>query len=177
MSALDILSQLDGDHIQQIAEQIGADPAQTRTAIESATPMMLAGMAQTTQQPAGQSAVMSALDTHGGVLGNLGNLLRTGGAADGGILDSILGHTKPHVENGVQQTSGLNGDQTKKLLAILGPIVLAMLAKRRAASNNTQPIDTHVREEAQAAGEQAKQRSPGVGGILGKILSHVEAQR
>jgi hypothetical protein len=71
----------------------------------------------------------------------------------------------------------LNGDQAKKLLAILAPIVLGMLARRRASSANAAPIDTHVREEAQRAQEQAQKRSPGVGGILGKILSHVEAQR
>src|SRR4051812_20836122 len=117
MSAIDLLSQLDENHIKQIADQIGADPTQTRSAIESASPMLLAGMSQTTQQPAGQNAMLGALDSHAGVLGNLGSLIRGGGAADGGILDSILGRARPHVEDGVQTSSGLNGDQTKKLLA------------------------------------------------------------
>ena len=82
-----------------------------------------------------------------------------------------------NVEDGVQQTSGLSADQTKKLLAMLAPIVMAMLAKRRANNASAAPIDAHVREEAQKAQEQAQRRSPGMGGILGKILNHVEAQR
>jgi hypothetical protein len=177
MSAIDLLSQLDDEHINQISQQIGADPAQTRSAIQSASPMLLAGMAQTTQQPDGQAAVLSALDTHGGLLDNLRGMFNAGGAADGGILDKILGQARPKVEDGVQKTSGLNGDQAKKLLAMLAPVVIAMLAKRRANNADAAPIDTHVREEAQRAQEHAERRQPGMGGILGKILSHVEAQR
>ena len=177
MSAIDLLSQLDDEHIKQISSQIGADPTQTRSAIEAASPMLLAGMAQTTQHPDGQAAILGALDTHGGILDNLSGMLGGGGAADGGILDKVLGRTRPNVEDGVQQTSGLSGDQTKKLLAMLAPIVMAMLAKRRANNASAAPIDAHVREEAQQAQEQAQRRSPAMGGILGKILSHVEAQR
>lgn len=177
MSAIDLLNQLDENHIKQIADQIGADPAQTRKAIDCASPMLLAGMAQTAQQPDGQQTMLGALDTHGGVLGGLGDLLKAGGAADGGILDKVLGRTRPDVEGGVKQTSGLSGDQARKLLTILGPIVLAMLAKRRAATTNPPAIDTHIREEAQRAQEHAEGRTPGLGGLLGKILSHVEAKR
>ena len=178
MSAIDLLSQLDDDHIKQISDQIGADPAQTRSAIEAASPMLLAGMAQTTQQPDGQAALLGALDTHGGgLLDNLRDMLGAGGAADGGILDKVLGRTRPSVEGGVQETSGLNGDQTKKLLAMLAPIVIAMLAKRRANNTNPAPIDAQIRDEAQTAQDHAQRGSPGRGGILGKILNHVEAQR
>ena len=79
------------------------------------------------------------------------------------------------MHQGVEQSSGLNGDQTRRLLTILAPMVLAMLAKRRQASS--QPIDAHLREEAQQARAQAEKQSPHVGGLLGKILSAAEAPR
>ena len=177
MSALDLTSELDESHITQISQTIGADPAQTRKAIEAASPLLVAGVAQTAQQPQGQQTVQQAMDSHAGLLGNLGQILGAGGNVDfGGILDQVLGRNKPDVENGVQETSGLNGDQTKKLLAILAPIVVAMLAKRRQQAG-AKPLDTHLREEAQQAHEQAQRRSPQVGGILGKILSYAEAPK
>jgi hypothetical protein len=178
MSALDILNQLGDDDVAQISEQIGADQAQTRSAIQAATPLLLAGVASTAQQPQGQASVQQALDSHGGVLDDLGRIIRGGGASDvGSVLDRVLGRSKPEVQDGVQQSTGLNGDQTKRLLAILAPVVLGMLAKRRQASKTAAPIDTQLREEAEQAREQAQQRSPKIGGILGKILSYAEAPK
>jgi len=178
MSALDILGQLDDSHIAQISQQIGADPAQTRQAIQAAAPLLVAGVAQTAEQPQGQTTVQQALDSHGSVLDNVGKVLGSGGAADfGGVLDRVLGRSKPEVQDGVQKTTGLNSDQTKRLLALLAPLLLGMLAKRRSQSNTAAPIDTHLREEAQKAQEQAQRQSPHVGGILGKILSQAEAPK
>jgi hypothetical protein len=172
MSALDIASELDETHIAQIAQQIGADPAQTRSAIDAAAPLLLGGMAQTAQQPQGGAAVQQAVQSHAGVLDNLGQILGAAGVGDaGGLLGRILGQHQSAVQSGVQQTSGLNGDQTRRLLTILAPIVLAMIAKRRQQGGASTPLNTHLRDEA----EQAQRKSPQVGGILGKILSHVEA--
>src|SRR3954464_8575911 len=135
MSALDLSSELDANHIAQISQQIGADPAQTRTAIEAAAPLMVAGVANTAQSPQGQAGVQEALDAHAGVLGNLGQMFGAGGNVDmGGVLDRVLGRNKSDVHDGVQQASGLNSDQTKRLLAMLAPVVVAMLAKRRQQS-------------------------------------------
>ena len=177
MSAIDLTNELDESQIQQISQQIGADPTQTRTAIDAAAPLLLAGVAQTAQQPGGQAVVEQALQSHGGILGNLGQMLNAGGNVDfGGVLDRVLGRHTADVHDGVQQTSGLNSDQTKRLIMILAPIVMGLLAKRRQNATDA-PLDTHLREEAQRAQEQAQRRSPQIGGILGKILSHVEAPR
>jgi hypothetical protein len=177
MSAIDLLSQLDDDDIEEISKQIGINPTQTRTAIDAAAPMLLAGAAQTAQQPGGYASVQRALDSQAGVLDNLRDLLRGGGPADGGgLLDGILGRTKPTVQEGVQETTGLNSDQTRRLLAMLAPIVIGMLARRR-QNDGSKPLDAQMRDEAQQAEEQARQRSPKIGGILGKILSYAEQQR
>ena len=161
MSALDILSQLDDSHIAQISQQIGADPVQTRQAIQAAAPLMVAGVAQTAQQPQGQDTVQQAFDSHGSVLDNIGQVLRGGGAADfGGVLDRVLGRSKPEVQDGVQKNSGLNSDQTKRLLAMLAPLVLGMLAKRRSQSNSQAPID-NLRNPALSSAVSASGPGPG----------------
>lgn len=201
MSLLDMLQQqLGPSEVQQISQQIGADPAQTRTAVEAALPMMVGGMASRAQQPGGTDSLVQAFGGLGGTsgsggglggalggmlgdssggnaggLGGLGGVLggMLGGGAGGGILGSILGGHDRDVEDGVSQASGLNGDQTRKLLMILAPIVLAMLAKRHGQAGGGQ-LGGALQEEAREAHTRAQQQSPHVGGILGKILAQVQ---
>jgi len=175
MSIADQVQQNLGDaEIQQIANQLGVDPTQARTAIDSAMPMLLAGMANTAQQTGGADAIQQAATSHAGLLDNLGAMFGNAGFGDsGGLLGKILGQHTSTVQSGVEQHSGLDSNQTRRLLMILAPMVLAMLAKRRQASPSPQPIDTDLRDEAQ----RAQTKAPHVGGILGKILSHVETPR
>ena len=175
MSVMDLTNQHLGDaEIDQISQQIGADSSQTRSAIQTAMPMLLAGMAGNASQPDGATTIQQAIGTHAGVLDNLGSLLGAAGIGDaGGLLGRILGQHTTDVHEGVQQNTGLNSDQTRRLLMILAPMVLAMLAKRRQSSS--QPVDTHLREEAQTARTSAETQSPQIGGILGKILNAAQA--
>lgn len=219
MSMLDLVQQnLGRPQIDQIAQQIGADPGTTENAVQAALPMLLGGMAANARQPEGASAIRGLAGQQQGLLDNLGGLGAILGAATGGgggaggglggmlggvlgggapggaagaggglggILGSILGRNEPAVESGVQQASGLNSDQTKRLLMILAPIVLAALARRRqqgqvsaAPGANPSTVDTdgdgipdYLEQEAQQARVQAEQRSPQLGGILGSILN------
>ncbi len=135
MSLLDtIQQQLGPQQVQQISQQVGADPATTEQAVHAALPMMLGGMATGAREPGGASALAGMLGG-GGLGGMLGGLLGGGGGGGGmdlgGVLGSVLGRSQPAVQDGVQQASGLNGDQTKKLLMILAPIVLGAIMKSR----------------------------------------------
>jgi hypothetical protein len=174
VSIVDLVQQhLGSNEIQQISQQIGADPATTERAIQTAVPMLVAGMAGTAQQPDGATQIQSLLGTHGNVLGNLGAMLGAGAPADGGsILGSILGSHRDTVQQGVQQTSGLDAAKTKQLLMILAPIVIGALARRHSQSANAD-LGTVLNTEAQTA----KESSPQVGGILGKILNQVQTPR
>jgi hypothetical protein len=189
MSLLDLVQQnLGQPQIQQLAQQIGADPQSTENAVEAALPMLLGGMADTARQPGGASTIgglagehagaLNALGGLGGLAGMLGGVL--GGGGGGGILGSILGGHQGTVESGVQQASGLNGDQVRRLLMILAPIVLAALARHRqqqkqqgaaAADSDHDGIPDVLEQEAQQAQARATQRSPQLGGILGSILN------
>lgn len=199
MSLVDLVQQhLGSQEIQQISQQLGADPNTTQTAVQAAVPMMVGGMASTASQPAGASALQSLLNSSGalesiggmlnsgtaataagGLLGKLGGVIGAPADSGGGLLGRILGQHENTVQQGVQQASGLGPDQTKRLLMILGPIVLAALARRHAQAQAqgapNASLSNVLQQDAQAA--QAQTSSPHVGGLLGKILSHVESPR
>jgi hypothetical protein len=179
-----ITQQLKGGAMTQIAQQIGADPGTTSTAVQAALPMLLGGLAHNASQPGGAQALDQALDAHdpslldkiGGMLGGgakgsggLGGILGSvlGGGAGGSILGHVLGGNQSNVTNSVGQTSGMQPSQVGKLLAILAPIVMAALAKRK----QQQGLDAStIGPDLQAQRQQAEQRSPGLGGILGSIF-------
>ena len=193
MSLIDLVQQqLGSEQIQQISQQIGADPSQTQTAVQAAVPMLLGGMAGAAQQPGGAQGVSAAIDQHASALGGLGGMLGGGGLGSilsgalggggggGGILGSILGRHETQVTDGVQQASGLDSGQVKKLLMVLAPIVLAALARKRqqqaaaptpsSADLNGDGIPDALQQEAREAQAHAERTSPHIGGIVGKIL-------
>jgi hypothetical protein len=89
-SILDMVQQqLGGGAIDQISQQIGADPATTQSAVQMALPMILGGLAHNTTQPGGAEALHSALDDHTNTLDGLSGIL--GGAGGGGALGGLLG--------------------------------------------------------------------------------------
>ena len=159
MSLLDLVRQQIGPNgVQEISKQLGADPAATEKAVQSALPMMLGGMANTAQQAGGEGALQSAISAIGG------------GGGIGGMLGSILGQHHGTVQDGVQQASGLDSGKVGKLLMLLAPFIIRALAQHQASTPN-QPggglsggLQQAATEAAQTAG------SPQVGGILGKIL-------
>jgi hypothetical protein len=161
--------------IQQISQQLGIDPQTAQRAVQSALPMMVAGMAGTAQQPAGEAQIRSLFGANSGTLGNLASAITgaaggSGGA--GGILGSILGGHHQTVEDGVGQATGLQPDKTKQLLTMLAPIVLAVLARRHGASgtDSAGSLGGALQKDAQAAQQSD---APNAGGILGNILGHL----
>jgi len=190
-----ITQQLNGGAVNQIAQQIGADPASTNTAVQAALPMLLGGLAHNASQPGGAQALDQALGAHdpslldqlggmlgggggamgggaqalGGLGGGLGGILGSvlGGGAGGSILGHVLGGNQSNVTNSVGQASGMQPAQVGKLLMILAPIVMAALAKRK----QQQGLDANtIGPDLQQQRQQAEQRNPGLGGILGSIF-------
>lgn len=202
-SILDMVQQqLGGQGINQISQQIGADPATTQSAIQTALPMLLGGLAQNAAQPGGADALHTALDDHhgtldslsgllggamggsqqlggapGNALGGLGGMLggggagggladMIGGAMGGKILGHILGGRRTQVEQGVAQQTGLDQQQIGRLLMILAPIVMGVLARRKQQQNLT---PAQLGTELQQNQQQVRQQ-PGLGGLLGQIF-------
>lgn len=82
------------DTINTISQQVGASPEQTQSAIATALPALLGGLAQNTQTPQGAAALDQALerDHDGGLLDSLGGLLGGGQGSSGlgGLLGGVL---------------------------------------------------------------------------------------
>jgi hypothetical protein len=107
------------------------------------------------------------------VLGGLGGMMSGGaGGGIGGILGNILGGHESTVQDGVTQASGLDPQKTKRLLMILGPIVLAAIAHHRSQTGaSASQVSNDLQREA-----QQHTNNPHFGGLLGGILNKAMGQ-
>jgi len=76
----DLMAQLQGAPLQQMAQQLGTSPAQTQDAVGAALPLLLGALGRNAAQPQG------AMDLFGALQRN-----HSGGADLGGLLGSLLG--------------------------------------------------------------------------------------
>jgi hypothetical protein len=181
MALMDMVQQHVGQsEVNQISQQLGISPGVAQTAIAAAIPMIVGGMARHASQPQGATTIQDAIVAHDGVTDDVGQVLQAGPPADvsghGGLLGRILGNHRDTVQQGVQQASGLDTDKAKKLLMMLSPIVLGVLARHQFGGQSAQQVDPGqlggvLHQEAQSAAAQ----SPHIGGLLGKILGAVQS--
>ena len=162
MSAVDeILSQVD---LEQLAQQVGADPAEVEQAARTALPALLGGLDANAADPAGAASLAEALGQHDPALVEGGVDLSQVDQSDGDrIAQHIFGDNRSQV---VSQLGGVGGSAGKgiiaKLIPILAPIVLSWLAKKVLGG------------AADAAGGAAgTPSSSATGGGLGDILGQV----
>ncbi len=183
MSLIDsVQQQLGPNQIDQISQQLGINPGVAQTAVAAALPMILAGMARHAQQPDGATTLDQTIAAHSDVPNDTASVIASGPPADastggGGLLGRIFGSHHDTVTGGVQQASGLDTDQAKKLLLMLSPIVLGMLARRQFGTGNTINSPGALSGTLQQEAQTAAQSAPHVGGLLGKLLSAVESPR
>lgn len=172
----ELMAQLQGAPLQQLAQQLGTDTEQTQQAVGAALPLMFGAMGQNAAQPQGAQALFGALqrDHAGGGLdlgGLLGSLLGGGAAAsaapDGAaILGHIFGGNQQRAETGLGQATGLGGN-AGQLLKLLAPIVMAFLAQRVNAGG----IDAGSLGQTLGQERERVQQQGGLGGgLLGSLL-------
>ena len=170
MSLLDMLQQrLGGDAVNQISNQLGTDPASTRTAIAAALPMLVGALARNAQDPGKAGALANALGRHdGSVLDDVAGYLGRGDTGDGdGILGHVLGGKKETVQTGLGQAAGLDPAKAGTLLAMLAPLVMGALGKaQREKGLDTGGLAGMLGSEQQRATDAA----PGVMGMLTSFL-------
>jgi hypothetical protein len=135
-SLMDILGEsLDDQTVGQIGRQIGVDRETAQGAVSAAIPVIVAALARNAAGPAGADALHGALerDHDGSLLEDLGGFLGGGAASSigGAILGHVFGGQRGSVESSLSRSTGLDGASIAKLLAMLAPIVLAALAKKR----------------------------------------------
>ncbi|MGP1425490.1 MAG: DUF937 domain-containing protein [Ottowia sp.] len=128
--AAQLLNQLQGQPLEQMAQQLDVSPAQAGSAVSAALPMMLGALAGNAQTAGGGADL-------GGLLGGvLGSVLSGGQPAASkqldasGILGHIFGSQQAQAQNQIGQASGLSSGQAGQLLQMLAPIVMGFLAKQ-----------------------------------------------
>ena len=89
----ELLQQLQGAPMQQMAQSLGESEAQTQQAVHAAIPMMLGALGNNTQSAAGADALFGALQRDHSGSPDLGGLLGSllGGGAGGGSQPGGLG--------------------------------------------------------------------------------------
>lgn len=167
-----ILSQLGDDKISAIAGQLGTDPAQARSAIEHALPLIVGGMAHNASSQQGADALHNALGTHAG--SDIGSVLSSvlGGSGSNigsAILGHIFGSKRDAASQGLGQTTGLGQQNAGQLLSILAPIVMSVLANHVQSQNmNAGGLGGMLAQE----GQQIQAQGGLAGGLLNAVLGH-----
>ena len=168
----ELMSQLQGAPLQQMAQTLGTDTAQTQQAVGAALPMLLGALGRNAAQPGGAANLFGALQRDHNAApdlgGLLGSLLGGGASASGGaaILGHIFGNQQQQAQSGLGQATGL-GAQAAPLLQMLAPIVMAFLAKRASAGGmDAGGLGQVLGQER----ERAQQQGGLGGGLLGSLL-------
>jgi hypothetical protein len=168
-SLQDLLGPQQGEEaIQEISNNVGAEPSAVNSVIQAALPTILGSLANNASTPQGAESLNNALeqDHDGSILDNLGGLgsMIFGGSDEapappreadaGGILGHILGGNQGPVVQDASSRSGLGSGQVAQILMMLAPIVMAYLGRQK---------------QEQGVGAE------GLGGLLGGLLPGSQA--
>lgn len=171
--ATELMAQLQGAPLQQMAQQLGASPAQTQDAVGAALPLLLGTLGRNAAQPQGAMDLFGALQRDHSGAPDLGDLLGSllggggGGQTDGAaILGHIFGGQQQRAEAGLGQATGL-GANAGQLLQMLAPIVMAFLAKRMQSGGMDAGDLGQVLGQERA---RVQQQGGLGGGLLGSLL-------
>lgn len=161
--------------VEQIAQQLGVEPAAVQQAAMPAITSLLGGMTQNAQNPAGEQALAQALAQHTDrdVLPEQGqaNLAAIDPAEGEKILGHVFGNQTDGVANALGGQLGVDSQLVRRLLPILAPIVMVYLANQLSHGGDAnggilgQVISTATNSEA---GNQGV-----LGGVLSQVLGHV----
>jgi hypothetical protein len=163
-----VMQQVGGANLSRISQQIGADEATTQTAVQAALPMLLGGLARNSAKPEGAASLSNALNDHRSGLENIGAILGDPDSGPGaGILRHVFGDRRSNVEGGVAQATGLNQGQVGKLLKILAPIVMAVIARQMTSRADAPEPDGQLGNVLERETRAAREKAPGgLGGLI-----------
>lgn len=173
----DLLQQLRGEGLHDIAARLGLSRHDADEAVSAALPLLLGAMGRNARNPQGADALFGALaQDHRGV--DPGNVLGTalgGGVGGAGILRHVLGGREPVAAQTLGAIGGLGEGRAAMLLRILAPVVMAYLARRvftppQAAGRDTPPTSPEGLADVLQREEQAMRSRDGFGAGLLSVL-------
>ncbi|MFI6321763.1 DUF937 domain-containing protein [Nonomuraea sp. NPDC050556] len=161
----ELFAQLGDSGLQQIAGLLGTDTATARQVVEASAGTIVGGMATNAEDADGAQALRSALDQHVDAdpfNGDVANLAKDGQ----GILGHVLGDQgTEQAAAGISQFAGINSNTIMKLLPLLAPMVMSLLANR--ASKQNMDAGAVAQDLDQ---EKSSAMSGGLGDLLGAVL-------
>lgn len=148
--------------IDQLAQQVGADPQEVQQAAQAALPALLGGL-QANAQGGGASSIVEALGQHTGEV-ELGQVDQADGEK---IASHIFGSNQEQVYSALGGTGASSG-LVKKLIPILAPIVLSYIANKVLKGGGTATQQTPADQSAQGGpGSLDSMLQDVLGGALG----------
>ncbi len=140
--------------IDQLASKLGVDPATAAQAVEQGGGAILTGLQKNAESPDGAAALQKALGQHQG-LGDSVDVDSVDTEDGEKILKHVFGEKEQAVKQTLTEAPQTAGIDFGKLLPMLAPIVMGLLAKKQ-----------------QPAGEAQAQESSGggIGDLIGGLL-------
>lgn len=134
-----LVSQLSGDAVGKISQQIGVDETKAQQAVGMALPMLIGALSRNTNQASGAEALTNALkrDHDGSILNNLPQAVTKQETISDGqaILGHVMGNKQSGFVNSVSKATGMEAAQVTQLFAMLAPIVLGALGQLQRKKN------------------------------------------
>jgi len=166
----DTLNEMLAGRTGQISQRIGADEGQTRVAVESAIPALMAALSAEAEEPGLRTAIQQ--DHDGSIIDQLNEYLdgsaqlspRTTNGA--GILDHVLGDRQTEMAQALSAKSGLDLGSIMKLLPLLAPILMGMLGKKTGGSSGGGFGLDDLGSILGGEREDARRKNPEIGDIL-----------
>ncbi len=165
-----VQSQLGGQTMNMIAQQIGGNKQQTSTAVSAALPMIIQALNRNASNEQGAESLFNAVakDHDGSVLNDIAGVVGNFQSGPGaGILKHLLGSKQNNAASMLANMSGLNSQSAENLLQILAPIVMGQLGKQK--QNAGLDIGGLVNLLANNTDQQQK-RNPQAASFLNKFL-------
>ena len=162
-----ILQAGNGQVLQQMAAQLGTNPAATQSALTKVLGALGQGVAKNASTPGGLEGLVKALGSgnHSSYLENPSALGQAASIADGnGILGHILGSKDASraLAGQVAGQTGVSADIVKKLLAMAAAAMMGALSQR---TQGGQALASQLGTSGIGAGGQ----NAGLGSLLGML--------
>ena len=167
----DLIGQLDSDKISQLGTELGVDSDSIQKAVGAALPALIGAFSNASSDSQSLDRLTQAVEHQDhGILDNLASVLKgvlggsTLGTEGSDALSEVLGGRQQQVENAVSKTSGISSETVGKLIKMLGPMVVATIAKQMTDKKVTaDSVNDHLKREQSSIDDAHP-------GLLGKLF-------
>ncbi|WP_433431508.1 DUF937 domain-containing protein [Nonomuraea sp. CA-141351] len=147
----ELLAELGDSGLEQIAGMLGTDTTTARDVVQAVSGTIIGGMARNAQYPEGAEALRGALDDHVDTdpfSGDVASLTRDGH----NILGHVLGgQGTEQAATGLSQFAGIDSGTVIKLLPLIAPMIMSLLANRAASHDmDADAVADHLNSEQTA---------------------------